>query len=150
MPKQDGKTIVIVCPEFAWLQIEETLQTDMQAADFDKETRDAIAKAYETLTVIEGPNAHHLFGFRVHSATVKGWVTMCRLWGHLIVNDSLLVAVVPLPDDEYQIFVREDHAAALDEALIAIDANNLCARKEQAPDAHLEEEYEDRVSGPGE
>ena len=147
MKTKDGKTVVIVCPESAWLQIEETLQTDLQAVNFDQRTRAAIAKAYLALTVIEEPNAQPLFGFRVHAVIVKGWVAMCRLWGRLSASGGLLVATVPLPDDEYQVFVREEHADVLAEALKAIEANNPGMRDGPAPDAHLEEAYEDRVSG---
>ena len=149
MPKQETKTVVIVCPEFAWRQIEETLQTDLRSANIDQETRAAIAKAYEALTLIEGSNAAHLFGSQIRSLILHGWVSMCRLWGRLIVQDHLLVAVLPLPDDEYQFFVRQDRAAALEEALHAIGARNQGARKEPAPGANIEEELAARVSGPG-
>jgi hypothetical protein len=149
MPKQEIKTVVIVCPEFAWRQIEATLQTALRAANFDQETRAAIAKAYEALTLIEGPNAAHLFGSQIRSIIIRGWESTCRLWGRLIVQDNLLVAVLSLPDDEYQFFVREDRAAALEEALNAIGARDQGAQKEPAPGVSLADELAARVSAPG-
>jgi hypothetical protein len=87
-----------------------------------------------------------MFAFRVSSLVVKTWKAMHWAVGRLTITDGLLVCVVPLPDGEYEICVRSDQARALEEA-VRLAGHPVQIRPEPAPDAHLDRDYEDRVSG---
>jgi hypothetical protein len=146
-PKK-GTMTALVCPPGVWDLLGGVLMSRSNAyvRELRKQTDEALTQVHTSET------NHSMFAFRVHSITVNSRDAMSQIVGRLASKGEVLVCVIPLPEDAYEICVREDQARALDEAADAAGQPEQLSAPHpvHAPDEHLEQAYEDRVSGPGE
>lgn len=144
MPKgKKEKTVMVRCPESAWATLEETLRLDAQAKNFEAPLRTEIGNALASLEV--SPMA---------CVRMANWEEMVQLVGRLTLNyDIPKISIRSLPEeaqpDQYEIMVPVEYQRELDEGADENRAALAHTRHMDAPDAHLEAEYEDRISGSG-
>ena len=147
---QNRTRTALVCPQGVWELLRETLDMDSRSPAFTRNLREQIREALDQVHSSE--TNHPTFAFRVHSITVTSRDAMSQIVGQLASEGDALLCVIPLPEDEYEICVREDQARALEEAAHAAGQPEQLQTLHpvMAPDEHLEQAYEDQVSGSGE
>jgi hypothetical protein len=146
--EKQKKLTVLLCPPGIWEFLREILDMDWRSTPFTHELCEQIMQALAQVRPTE--TNIPLFAFHTHSVTVRTREALFQTIGCLSAGKSLLVCIVLLADNEYQICKQEEQAQALETSAHAGNpASRSVPRPDPAPDAFLEQEYEDRASGSG-